>query len=284
MAIVVGHGGNCCGMKHIHSFHETPEGNVRELIRTTTNATNGDGWYQLEVILSAQQTRDNPGLVKELARLGYVYTSSWVGQHGTPVHLFLRAKHRLALRAANFYRRWAGEYAGMLPHPDLAGQLPALAEAPNRAARRAGVGLEVGDRVRNVLAGGARSGQFAVVTRRYDGFDYQIRYEEDGHFSTFVNLVSVEKVQDAAVDPEPVHVPPTYRHPNADNLVFVANPAPARTLILSQFYCVFRSTGQASRVFATLVEAQAAYPLALDWHERKVYSNGDIVEGPVQHG
>jgi hypothetical protein len=123
----------------------------------------------------------------------------------------------------------------------------------------------------------------------YNGFEYQIRYESDGRVVTFMHPDSVEVVGQENPVPPPA-LPTIYRHPNADNITFIPElfrepaPLPPRTLILSQFYCVFRDSGLPSRVFFTLAEGQEAFPRAQDWHERRVYSDGAIVEGPVQHG
>ena len=282
------HGGSCCGMRHIWQFrYSNTEQYIQDLIREMNRGNLADERFQLEVILSDRQTRENPALVDALARLGYVYTSSWTGGHGTPVHLFLRAKRRLALSAANFYNRWVNDNNGMLPHPDLAGELPRFEEGTavnNRNGRSRG--LEVGVRVENVIPRGARRGQFAVVRRAYDGFDYQIQYELDGHTSTFSSPESVRIVEQPVQEPVQPPAPRAYRHPtNPAGWPEPAQaPVPERRLILSQFYCVFRNTGQASRVFPNLLDGQAAYPNARDWHERKIYSDGEIVEGPVQHG
>ena len=296
MANIIPHGGSCCGMRHISGFRDNPETNVAQLIAKTSENQIGDGRYQLEVILSDRQTRENPGLIEQLARLGYVYTSCWTGQHGTPVHLFLRAKGRLALSDANFYNRWVNDLNGMLPHPDLAGNLPALAEvvqvvqvvAPRTQWR-------VGSRVRCNVLGSINYGRVGVIEGMADPLGDRwsggtVRYVETGRLVRYGVLGhSFELLPpEAPAQPAPAPEPRVYRHPNADQATFrdpaQPVPDPTRRLILSQFYCVFRATGQASRVFATLAEAQAAYPQALDWHERKVYSDGEIVEGPVQHG
>lgn len=294
------HGGSCCGMRHIWQFREeTTEQYIQGLIREMDrgNFTKlADERLQLEVILSDKQTRDNPALVDALARLGYVYTSSWTGGHGTPVHLFLRAKRRLALSAANFYDRWTGNN-GMLPHPDLAGELPRFEEGNTQREDQVGGrtrdrnNLAVGDRVRINSPGSRFNGQESVISRfsgyRWDGYRgvLNLRTETGRHVEIRVtNLVRI--FEQPVQEPAPVREPIVYRHP-----VNPAGwPAPAalqvlaRRLILSQFYCVFRNTGQASRVFSTLLEGQAAYPNARDWHERKIFSDGEIVEGRVNHG
>ena len=86
MAILVGHGGQCCGMRHIHQFRDDDATNARELERHTRDMANGR--YNLEVILSNLQTRNSPQLIAKLAELGYVYTTAFTGQHGTPVHVW----------------------------------------------------------------------------------------------------------------------------------------------------------------------------------------------------
>ena len=297
MATLSNHGGNCCGFRHIHGFHERESTNIAELIRHTGTEGLSDRAYQLEVILSDRQTRENPRLVDELARIGYVYSSSWTGQHGTPIHQFLRAKRRLAMTAANFYGRWTRN-GGMVAHPALAGSLPGWEERTQQphvmGDRTRYNNLNVGDRVR-----------VQNPRARLHGNQYTIRDFRRPHSRGIVAILDVRDDNDgrwiemavtrlelvgAAPPPPP---PLVYRHPNAGNITFipeqlqranVPEPVIERRLILSQFYCIFRNTREASRVFATLQEGQCAYPLARDWHERKVYSDGEIVEGRVQHG
>jgi hypothetical protein len=284
MATITNHGGNCCGMRHIHGFYNGRVQDLRELTDLTSRYSIGTR-YQLEVILSDAQTRDGPALVAELARLGYVYTSSWSGNHETPVHLFLRAHTRLALSNAHFYNRWVNDLNGQLPHPDLGGVLPPIG-------RNAVVAdpppLAVGDRV--LVLRGTRQGHRGTVHSIGGAFNsYQIRYDSDGHISTFSYRPSVELIDAEPVVAAPPAPPTVFRHPNFEELTFFPlREAPPqlepRRLILSQFYCIFRESGNASRVFPTLEEGTRAFPRATEWHERKVYSDGEIVEGPVNHG
>ena len=278
MARINNHGGHCCGMRHIHEFRAGDAQDTVELHRHTQQI--GDGRYNLEVILSDLQTRDKPQMIAELARLGYVYTTAWVGQHGTPVHLFHRAKQRLALQDAHFYNRWVNELNGMVASVGLAGALPDIrGEAVQRT------GWVRGARIRNTDPRSVRYRQEAEIIEAsqyyadHDNYGYmKFRYVNDRFIATADNRTRYELVQ-----PRAPAVPverPTYRHQNQD----AAEVAPRRRLILSQFYCVFRETELPSRVFATLEEGRRAFPRALDWHERKVYSDGEIVEGPVNHG
>lgn len=298
------HGGSCCGMRHIYTFREDDERNMRELIRTLSE-TGPDNNLQQEVILSNRQTEQYPGLVDELARLGFVYTSSWTGQHNTPVHLFLRAKCRLALSAAHFYERWQ-QNRGMLPRPALAGQLPPWNEQVRPQApldlrngghrHRAGVRYDYnyllrGDRVRVNSPRSALHETEQVIHDFYnDRYNYYATFVGSDRRVSVNNLIYIAPEPEVQLDvPQPLAV---YRHPNAANVEFPAvrenPPAPPlgaeRRLILSQFYCVFRASGLASRVFDTFAEGQQAYPRATQWHERKVFSDGEIVEGPVNHG
>ena len=162
MATISAHGGGCCGMRHIQGFRDGDGENVRQLARRTQPYA--DSRHQLEVILSDLQTRENPALLAALARLGYVYTSSWSGQHSTPVHLFLRAKYRLALESAHFYNRWVNDLNGMLPHPGLGGPLPRWTE-PVRAAQQR---WEVGTRVRCINPRSPNHGLPGTITRMAD--------------------------------------------------------------------------------------------------------------------
>lgn len=300
MVQISNHGGSCCGMRHIWHFRDQDQDRyIRELIRIMNRQGEADDRLQLEVILSDRQTRENPGLVDALARLGYVYTSSWTGQHGTPIHLFLRAKHRLALTSANFYNRWVNDLNGMLPHPALAGNLPAFEERAqeerqNNNRRPLYNFLLRGDRVR---VNSQRSEYFGREAR-VEGFGaggYDRRYtavldirRPDGR-RVEISVHNLERIEDAVAPAQPAApvIRRDYRHPTnpAGWPAPAERPAaPERRLILSQFYCIFVNTGQASRVFATLEEGQNAYPRARNWQERKVYSDGEIVEGPVNHG
>jgi hypothetical protein len=277
-------------MRHIHGFFNGRAQDLRDLTNLTEQGSNGT-CYQLEVILSDGQTRDDPALVAELARLGYVYTSSWSGNHETPVHLFLRAHTRLALSNAHFYNRWVNDLNGQLPHPDLGGVLPPVGRvAVGRRLPMYNYLLD-GDRVRVNSPMSQFHRQEATVVRFTEDYhtggmraviDLRTRLGNEGEISV-MNLQRVDQPE------EPVAAPPL-RHPNHANLAFaeardviVEQPAPRR-LILSQFYCIFRDTGNASRVFPTLEEGTRAFPRATEWHERKVYSDGEIVEGPVNHG
>ena len=300
MAQYANHGGSCCGMRHIFNFRDDERTNIRSLIENL-NTLGADNRLQQEVILSNRQTTEYPGLVDELARLGFVYTSSWTGQHGTPVHLFLRAKMRLALSEANFYERWT-QAGGMLPHPALAGSLPIWREQvrPRVVQQHQRPGayqynnyLVVGDRVRV----NSPNSRLHDTEQTISGFRTTDNYYSAATFAGVENhlRISVNNLTlipaAAPAAPPPAPAPIAYRHPNAANVAFAAPrenvpvpPVPARRLILSQFYCVFRNTGQPSRVFATLAAGQEAYPRATQWFERKVYSDGEIVEGAVNHG
>jgi len=304
MATLTAHGGGCCGMRHIYGFREIQETNVADLTRLTAG-NEGNSNLQFEVILSDRQTRENPLLVDELARLGYVYTSSWTGQHATPVHLFLRARNRLALSSANFYNRWVNDNNGMLPHPSLAGPLPALAEIrrtpvvlPLGAQRVAEQNnLLAGDRVRVNSPTSRYHNEEAMIIRfsgdRWGGFSGVLNINHNGRLAEIrvTNLVRIFDNPEAGPPVAPPPPPLPYRHPTNPHGWPLPAQAPAavpagfpRRLILSQFYCVFRNTGQASRVFETMAAGQEAYPRATQWFERKVYSDGEIVEGPVNHG
>lgn len=277
MATLVEHGGGCCGMKHIHGFRDGDQQDTASLLEQTfrNNLAYANGRYQLEVILSDRQTRDRPQMLAELAHTGYVYTSSWTGQHGTPVHLFLRAKERLALTSAHFYNRWVNELDGMVASPGLGGSLPVA--SPNaylRAQQRNGRGFqfEIGQEVFINSRASRFNGQTSAVVGRWIS-DWRSRCY------TLANGARITESNLRATDNLHTTV---YRHPQRGEAP--AARQPERRLILSQFYCVFAATNQASRVFATLADGQQAYPRARYWHERKVYSDGEIVEGPVNHG
>lgn len=283
MAQLGAHGGNCCGMKHIHGFRNGDAQDTISLREQTfiDNRAYANGAYQLEVILSDRQTRDRPQLIAELARTGYVYTSSWTGQHGTPVHLFHRAKRRLALSSAHFYNRWTNELNGMVASPGLAGDLP---RAPANAVlvpapRDRPYGFNQGDEVVIVSPRSRFNGQTSRVVRtEFVNYPTTACVLENGARIVESNLRLVQQAAPPQLDQT------VYRHPQLGQNAAVAAPVPERRLILSQFYCVFAATNQASRVFPTLAAGQEAYPRARYWQERKVYSDGEIVQGPVNHG
>jgi hypothetical protein len=281
-------------MRHIHGFFNGRARDLRDLTNLTQEGSTTTR-YQLEVILSDAQTRDDPALVAELARLGYVYTSSWSGNHETPVHLFLRAHTRLALSDAHFYNRWVNDLNGQLPHPDLGGVLPPIGRHRGiLVGRRLPMYnyLLAGDRVRVDSPMSQFNGRVATIVRFTEDYntggmraviDLRTLLGNEGEISVN-NLVRIDE-QPAAGQAALQH-----RHPNFEELTFFplreAPPAQLepRRLILSQFYCIFRDSGNASRVFATLEEGTRAFPRATEWHERKIYSDGEIVEGPVNHG
>jgi hypothetical protein len=271
MATYSYHGGSCCGMRHIYEFHEDQQTNINNLVRVT-NEVGANDRLNLEVILSDLQTQTNPELLRSLARLGYTYTTAWTGQHGTPVHLFHRAKKRLALEDAHFYNRWVNEYNGMVVNAGLGGDLPPWNETqPHQVGR-----LLLGQLVRNI-GNSTLQGLVGVVVEVSRCGLVTVRYAT-GRTITYTEDTELLEVIGQAPEQE---APPTvYRHPRLGG----QPPVAERRLILSQFYCVFRESGRPSRVFNTLAEGQQAYPRAIDWHERKVYSDGEIVEGLANHG
>jgi hypothetical protein len=224
--------------------------------------------------------------------LGYVYTSSWSGNHETPVHLFLRAHTRLALSNAHFYNRWVNDLNGQLPHPDLGGVLPPIRVVTVGRRLPAYNYLLDGDRVRVDSPMSQFNRQVATIVRFIEDYNagtmravinLRTRLGNEGEISVN-NLVRIDE------QPAAEQAGLQYRHAAHAELrfaeardVIVEQPDPRR-LILSQFYCIFRDTGNASRVFPTLEEGTRAFPRATEWHERKVYSDGEIVEGPVNHG
>lgn len=97
MVARTGHGGNCCGMLHIHGFGNrhgggTQEQDLEEIDRTLRDFPRG---YTYEIVLSNMQYRESPILVQGLADRDFVLVNSFNGQHGTPVHVF----HKRCTRA-----------------------------------------------------------------------------------------------------------------------------------------------------------------------------------------
>ena len=130
MATRSNHGGGCCGSNHVHGFREGDVADAASLDRIMRNEIPNN--YLAEVILSNKQAREKPRLITTLQELGFVYSSSWTGNHGTPVHRFERTGARLALDANTF------NWQGMMASSTLSGNLPAI----NRGHARRGNGFE----------------------------------------------------------------------------------------------------------------------------------------------
>lgn len=300
MARLVLHGGDCCGMRHIHEFRDEDENNnIAELKRQV--AIVADNTYNLEVILSDRQTQNNPGLVDELARLGFVYTTPWTGNHGTPVHLFHRAKTRLALQDAHFFNRWC-QNGGMLPNPGLGGRLPVWNEQPgqrnhagevnpNQLRERRYNHIIPGDVVR-VRGGSRRAGRTFTVTRtgimrnnygypstRIFMNDVRENNAEFGIIPTncvimirIENRPQVHDRQNNANAPDPATV---YRHPAlGERNEPQPNDAPQEPVdVLTEWFANLRTVGLRGP-FTTREEAVAAFPRCRNFTCRSVRSDG----------
>ena len=118
MATRSNHGGGCCGSNHIHGFREGDDADTADLERIVRGEIPNN--YLVEVILSNKQAREKPMLIAKLQELGFVYSSSWTGNHGTPVHRFERTGARLALAANTF------NWQGMMASSTLSGTLPTI--------------------------------------------------------------------------------------------------------------------------------------------------------------
>lgn len=278
MATTRNHGGGCCGMTHFSGFRAANQTeNVRSL-RTDISLGQLNDRKNVEVILSNLQTQNNPELVDELARQGYVYTTSFTGQHGTPVHVFHRANRRLALSAAAFYPRWV-ENGGMVANSELSGNLP-VATAANIGANVPAArnnnnhpGFRIGDRVRVNSPASMAHGQIVTlenIVRDWDVYKGVFRYR--GHILRIVtsNLVRVDGGENNNNNrAEPTA---TFRHPTTTP---AAVSAPAARRILREYFASFRD-GRIRGPFNSSAEVRAAYPRVANYVRRDVHSDGRV--------
>lgn len=276
MATINAHGGACCGMRHIYTFRDTDAQNVAELRRLTLADNMGEGRYNLEVILSNRQTEQNPMLMAELARLGYTYTTAFSGQHGTPVHVFHRAKHRLALNAIG--NRWQG----MVVNAGLAGDLPAIRtiQAPVAPAQpNQPYAFEVGSRVQ-IRPGTPADHHNASIP---DGgfminrFDHTPAGSRRAYFydryARLINIVCDNLESFRAVGPlvDPEQEP--LRHPViTDGNVTVRH---------TEWFAVF-ADGRERGPFGNIARLREAYHRVRRMLRRDIMSNGDINRHPIQ--
>lgn len=270
------HGGGCCGAQHLQGFDARHGGgieseNLRQLLRLTSEQPNH---LLTEVILSDRQTREQPNLIEKLQLYGFVYTTSWTGNHGTPVHRFERTGRRLALSANNF------NWQGMVASDTLQGNLPPLPPAEVEEALRVdavrrdmrGNEVRIGDTVNirntnhtywnnNVVVIG-----FSETPAGYSRVDFMVRGNVcHCALSSVVRSQQARQanMQGAAEIPEQLH----------EN----AQPAPAQEpqVVHSTYHNNYARTGLGAG-FDTLELAQQAGPRCRRRCRRDIYSNGVI--------
>ena len=123
MVAVRGHGGSCCGAYHVSGFGDRHGGNARDPATLQNLLSNKPNNKLSEVILSNMQAQESPALITKLQELGFVYTSAWIGNHGTHVHRFERTGLRVALNRNGF------NWQGMMASATLDGNLPVIPAA-----------------------------------------------------------------------------------------------------------------------------------------------------------
>lgn len=203
MVTIRGHGGSCCGARHLAGFGAPEEANP-DLISTAQ--AGADPQRMTEVILNGNQVANSPRTLQRLADIGYVLVGHYInGNHGSHNYVFHRCDARLPLidaRGNCVIPAWTGSVLT----PRLEGNLPALTArtAGNRAdpryLRPGLVGppayvpenpIRVGDRVRvNYPTSRRHNNEFVVI--RIVGPTAVMN--DGGEFSfTFGNLVNLTR-------------------------------------------------------------------------------------------
>lgn len=114
MVQVNGHGGGCCGARHLRGFGDL-ENRDPDLINTA--AAQIPVQRMTEVILNGTQVRSYPAILNRLANLGFVLDGHWInGNHGSHNYRFSRCDDRLPLDLAG--------WNGMVMSAGLHGRLP----------------------------------------------------------------------------------------------------------------------------------------------------------------
>lgn len=114
MVQVNGHGGGCCGARHIRGFGDA-ENRDPNLINTAAAEVPVE--RMTEVILNGTQVRNYPAVLERLANLGFVLDGHWInGNHGSHNYRFSRCDNRLPLDLAG--------WNGMVMSAGLHGRLP----------------------------------------------------------------------------------------------------------------------------------------------------------------
>lgn len=269
MAIITNHGGNCCGARHIYDFRNNVQDDIRQLERHIRE--NGNHLL-MEVILSNRQATEKPQVIDKLQELGFVYSSSWVGNHGTPVHRFERTGRRLALNANQF------NWRGMTSSDRLRGDLPALTNNMTDSRNNT---LEVGDTV-EIVGSTSRynGGRFRIRSfeLNYEGagrnrFKAVFQNREGGGFSIVLgNLVQSMRGDNHNQNQQEI---PQQLHDNAEVVQQEAIPVEPR-VVFSTWHNNYRTTGRGAG-FDTLLLAREAAPRCRRQDRRDIMSDETIV-------
>jgi hypothetical protein len=274
MPVLTGHGGGCCGARHIHGFSDAE--NINPNLIDTVVAT-VPNMRMSEVILNGTQCAGYPNILNRLADLGYVLVGHYInGNHMSHNYVFHRCDRRLPLTNLPF--AWPGQ----IMTPGLTGDLPNVAVIAPQAANRA---INPGDRVRvNSPTSTRHRMEFTVTGVIYD--DYR--------GSWYVNMVDAAgvafrivrhnciKIQPAQPPQPLVRIPHRHTQPDARQMGLIQDPAPP-TVIISFYHNVYRH-GRSEIAHATYADARTARgnPLRVDRHD--LMTNGEFlwVEGVVE--
>lgn len=290
------HGGGCCGMLHIQGMNEAARGetNGADSAKKLLSILLGNGTQDLspshnrEVILSDRQTREMPELLKEMARVGFVYTTSWRGNHGTPVHLFHQTPQRYNLSRAHFYNTWVNEHNGMVAGPNLAGNLDDLRTVPNPEYReRSREALEENTRVtftgpqEEILNTNVDPVWFGIIIEHEGGGWYKVRCPattRGTHYPGETNMYRVSRrllVPPPTVDNQPTIADPeqVLRHNTVAPAPEGLQPHPTRTTTL---YYAFFQTGKLAGPYNTLEQARENHPRVVNYKEQAIYNDGTV--------
>lgn len=127
MVQVNGHGGRCCGARHLRGFGDAENRNP-DLINDALADVPPE--RMTEVILNGTQVRSYPAVLERLANLGFVLDGHWInGNHGSHNYRFSRCDNRLPLDLAG--------WNGMVMSAGLHGRLPEVRLGRGGARQRA---------------------------------------------------------------------------------------------------------------------------------------------------
>lgn len=290
MVQIAHHGGGCCGARHIYTFRN--EDAVEEDIRDLKNLVRDqENHTLLEINLSNLQTRNKPLLITALVELGFVYTSCWVGNHGTDVHRFERTGNRKALQANGF--DWQGMYASST----LSGGLPDITTAGAAGAvNRRRDGSRSADYNNTgtdgpMIANRAYVGDYvSVINLNSNNYGDTLRVEavENDHFR-FEGRIRLRRTSVLRTAPPEnaaqLLFPPAGQqvHANADVVaraaVEIARPVevvePDVTVVFSTFHNNYRATGRGAG-YDTRAEAAAAAPRCRRIDRRDILSDRTV--------
>lgn len=113
------HGGDCCGLRHLHGFGREEE---RAPVQSILDALDDEDYVWgrgIEVVLTDGQCASYPNLLTTLANMGFVLTSRERNHNsGNNINIFLRIDDRLDMEDLPF------NWPGMVIRSDLHGRLP----------------------------------------------------------------------------------------------------------------------------------------------------------------